>query len=214
MTEQKNTNAMALLLKDLSKFQQRSMVAKKDAINPHYKNSYADLSSVVSAINEGSKDLNIGYYHKMEGTTLTTYLFYSDGDSYAHIESSLSIDAKSGSNLMQAIGSAITYAKRYTLQSLYGLPSDDDDGNQCEIKPPKPAKADYTLDSFEKSKFKIGKKFQENKEISAETVAKDFVSAIKKSGFEVDMDVEVAVAKFCKEQKELNEPVKDDGIPF
>ena len=30
----------------------------------------------------------------------------------------------------QKIGSAITYYKRYTLQSLYGLPSEDDDGNQ------------------------------------------------------------------------------------
>ena len=29
----------------------------------------------------------------------------------------------------QKIGSAITYYKRYTLQSVYGLPSEDDDGN-------------------------------------------------------------------------------------
>ena len=28
----------------------------------------------------------------------------------------------------QKIGSAITYAKRYTLQAVYGLPSEDDDG--------------------------------------------------------------------------------------
>ena len=31
----------------------------------------------------------------------------------------------------QKIGSAITYAKRYTLQSVYGLPSEDDDGNEA-----------------------------------------------------------------------------------
>ena len=31
----------------------------------------------------------------------------------------------------QKIGSAITYAKRYTLQSVYGLPSEDDDGNKA-----------------------------------------------------------------------------------
>jgi hypothetical protein len=29
----------------------------------------------------------------------------------------------------QALGSAITYAKRYSLQAIYGLPSEDDDGN-------------------------------------------------------------------------------------
>ena len=31
----------------------------------------------------------------------------------------------------QKIGYAITYAKRYTLQSVYGLPSEDDDGNEA-----------------------------------------------------------------------------------
>tara|TARA_R110000744_G_scaffold55042_2_gene116511 strand:- start:298 stop:543 length:246 start_codon:yes stop_codon:yes gene_type:complete len=30
------------------------------------------------------------------------------------------------------LGSGITYAKRYGLQSLYGLPSEDDDGNQAK----------------------------------------------------------------------------------
>ena len=29
------------------------------------------------------------------------------------------------------MGSGITYAKRYGLQSLYGLPSEDDDGNKA-----------------------------------------------------------------------------------
>jgi hypothetical protein len=29
----------------------------------------------------------------------------------------------------QKMGAAITYYKRYTLQSVYGLPSEDDDGN-------------------------------------------------------------------------------------
>ena len=34
----------------------------------------------------------------------------------------------------QKMGSAITYAKRYGLQSLYGLASDDDDGNSASEK--------------------------------------------------------------------------------
>jgi len=31
----------------------------------------------------------------------------------------------------QKVGSAVTYAKRYTLQAVYGLPSEDDDGNEA-----------------------------------------------------------------------------------
>jgi hypothetical protein len=31
----------------------------------------------------------------------------------------------------QKLGSAITYAKRYALQALFALPSEDDDGNKA-----------------------------------------------------------------------------------
>ena len=34
----------------------------------------------------------------------------------------------------QAMGSAITYAKRYALQAIYGLGTDDDDGNSASGK--------------------------------------------------------------------------------
>lgn len=36
----------------------------------------------------------------------------------------------------QKQGSAISYAKRYGLQSIFGLPSDDDDGEVATITPP------------------------------------------------------------------------------
>ena len=36
----------------------------------------------------------------------------------------------------QKMGSAVTYAKRYGLQSLYGLASDDDDGNLASQSKP------------------------------------------------------------------------------
>ena len=35
----------------------------------------------------------------------------------------------------QALGSAITYAKRYSLQAIYGIPSEDDDGNSNTHNP-------------------------------------------------------------------------------
>ena len=38
----------------------------------------------------------------------------------------------------QKVGSAITYAKRYTLQSVYGLPSEDDDANEASPSKGKP----------------------------------------------------------------------------
>lgn len=128
----KHDNPMALLLKDLSQFQKNMIGAKKDSENPFHKSSYADLSSVVNAIKEASNDLNLGYYHKIHDSSLETFLFYSDGINYAEIGSILPIDITGAKNPMQAKGSAITYAKRYTLQGLYGLPSEDDDANECQ----------------------------------------------------------------------------------
>jgi len=47
------------------------------------------------------------------------------------------------------LGSGITYAKRYGLQSLYGLPSEDDDGNSAKegkaVPLKKPTKKDANL---------------------------------------------------------------------
>ena len=36
----------------------------------------------------------------------------------------------------QKMGSGITYAKRYGLQSAFGLPSEDDDGNSASMPTP------------------------------------------------------------------------------
>jgi hypothetical protein len=40
----------------------------------------------------------------------------------------------------QAAGSALTYARRYALQSIAGIPSEDDDGNQASQASPKQSK--------------------------------------------------------------------------
>lgn len=122
----------ALLFKELAKFQQAMQGAKKDAKNPHFKTSYADLESVVSCVKEFSQGLNLSYTHLIlkenDQNTLKTILAYSDGDKFECIESVLPLlTGKGGFNEMQALGSAITYAKRYTLQGLYGIPSEDDD---------------------------------------------------------------------------------------
>ena len=128
---EKVENAMPLLLNALSQFQQKMNGAKKDSKNPFHKSTYADLSSVVNAIKEYSEGLNLGFFHTTDGNILTTTMFYSDGTNYAELKSSLPL-IKNGTNVMQALGSSITYAKRYTLQGLFGLPSEDDDGSACE----------------------------------------------------------------------------------
>jgi hypothetical protein len=50
----------------------------------------------------------------------------------------------------QKMGSGITYAKRYGLQSVFGLPSEDDDGNSASMPSPKVTKGKSTDSSDDK----------------------------------------------------------------
>lgn len=195
--------AKALLLKELREFQQIATGAKKDANNPFFKTKYADLESVTAAIKEGTKKLNLGYYHTIDNAVLTTVLFYSDGKEYAEITSSLSVDVKiNGKNAMQDMGSAITYAKRYTLQSLFGLPSEDDDGNSlqgAQIQQP-PKTKPYTMATLNNSKKYFEDNYfkgkMDNDPVMIGNVIREFIVS---KGYTIDSKVSNEISQFCIE---------------
>ena len=121
-------------------FQKLSVSAKKDGKNPHFKSNYSKLESVIEAVNQGNQfglffTQEIDYvwtsHHdaKSEVVVVTTVRHENDENTYV---SKLPI-ILSNANMEnpQKVGSAITYAKRYTLQAVYGLPSEDDDGNEA-----------------------------------------------------------------------------------
>jgi len=121
-------------------FQKLSVTAKKDGKNPHFRSNYSKLESVIEAVNQGNQfglffTQEIDYvwtsHHdaKSEVVVVTTVRHENDENTYV---SKLPI-ILSNANMEnpQKVGSAITYAKRYTLQAVYGLPSEDDDGNEA-----------------------------------------------------------------------------------
>ena len=123
----------------LAKFQEEANVAKRTKKNTFFKSSYATLEDVIAADNEGAKfglaiTQTIDYQQqRIEGVIDTTMyvrtsLMHSDSD--AVIKSRYLIIPKT-SDFTDAhyLWSAITYAKRYSLQAIYVLPSDDDYGN-------------------------------------------------------------------------------------
>lgn len=219
-----NNKGKALLLKELAQFQQTITGAKKGAKNPFFKTTYADLESVVNAIRAGCEGLNLGFYHSIENAVLSTVLFYSDGENYAELTSSMSVDVQiNGKNPMQDMGSAITYAKRYTLQSLFGLPSEDDDGNSLQgvkvkQQPDKPQK--YTLNmlskhiSYIEGKYFVGN----NKPFDPVMISQIILEDLKAKPYLVD-DQEVinAISQLCIELAEKKnksiEQVLDDELP-
>jgi len=139
----------------LAKFQLLNIKALKDSINPHFKSKYSDLTSVINAVNHGAefglsftqsieyKNIILDRTQTKDETTLQYKEIYRDifvTTTVRHLIDSdtltctvpVLINSNDRDN-PQKMGSAITYAKRYGLQSLYGLASDDD-GNLASEK--------------------------------------------------------------------------------
>ena len=131
MTEERMSygpvNTENKLAKALSKAQGEMESAKKDSKNPFFRSSYADLASVIQAIKEPLSNNGLAYTQIItEDDVLVTRLMHESGES---IESRMKFT--SGKGDMQSKGSAITYARRYTLQAIVGLSAEDDDGNKA-----------------------------------------------------------------------------------
>ena len=112
----------------LSKAQAAMTGAKKASNNPFFKSKYSDLSQVMEAISGPFADNELSFIQSpgFDGTriTVTTRIMHSSGE---WIEGECVLPPTK--NDAQGYGSAITYAKRYGLQAMAGVPSVDDDGN-------------------------------------------------------------------------------------
>jgi hypothetical protein len=120
------------------KAQKAITFAVKDAKNPHFKSTYADLSSVIDAVKPALNDAGISFLQMMapsdrDSLALTTRLIHESGE---WIESTATCPL--AKNDPQGYGSACTYLKRYSLASAVGLYQEDDDGNAAS-KPVKTA---------------------------------------------------------------------------
>jgi hypothetical protein len=113
----------------LAKAQGQMKNASFDAVNPHYKSKYASLSSIMSACREALSQNSISIIQSPsfeEGRLIiTTLLTHSSGE---WIEDSLSM--KVGKDTPQGVGSTLTYARRYSLSSMVGIVSDEDDDGE------------------------------------------------------------------------------------
>lgn len=118
------------IYKCLSKFHEEVGKVSKDSKNPHYKSKYADIDTVLDAIREPLKKAGLCFTQLPQQGGLKTVIATIDGD--------FSIEGFCEYNLtkndMQGLGSAITYARRYSLVSMLGLEAEDDDGNGA-VKP-------------------------------------------------------------------------------
>lgn len=110
----------------LCKFQANIGKIKKEAENPFFKKKYASLANILDVIQKPLSDANLSFCQLPDGDSLTTILMHNSGEwiSASYVMPVAKI------NDPQAMGSAITYARRYALGSILGLNIDEDDDGE------------------------------------------------------------------------------------
>jgi hypothetical protein len=121
-TSEKITN----LTKALFEFQGKVTSVKKNAKNDHFKNKYADLTSIIETINPILQECGILVTQHPNEDVLVTTIYHADSGEFMQSEQVLRMKDL---NNPQQQGSAITYARRYALSSIFNLNQEEDDGN-------------------------------------------------------------------------------------
>lgn len=120
---------MIEISKALGVFRDKVSAVKKDADNPFFKSKYADLPSILEVIKDPLKESGLCLYHTMKSTE-SGYVVISTITEALSWESITSEFPVFG-NKPQEIGSSISYARRYNIQAMLDIPTEDDDWNKA-----------------------------------------------------------------------------------
>src|SRR4051812_44068306 len=124
----KTSESISKIAPALLKAQRNMGAATKDAANPYFKSKYADLGSVMEVVKDPLNAEGISILQPVSSRDgshyVETLLLHESGEYIASEALKLELNKTD----MQQLGSAITYARRYTLQSLLSIPAEDDDG--------------------------------------------------------------------------------------
>lgn len=103
--------------------------ALKTSTNPHFKSRYADLSACIEAVIDGLNGAGIALVQKQHphdgGVMVETLFVHESGETLS--AGMLAVPASKQDP--QGYGSALTYARRYSLMAACGIAPEDDDGN-------------------------------------------------------------------------------------
>jgi hypothetical protein len=108
--------------------------ALKTATNPHFRSRYADLSACIEAVIDALNDHGIALVQQNspapDGVIVETVFIHESGE----MLNCGQLFVPASKNDPQGYGSALTYARRYSLMSACGIAPEDDDGNAASRK--------------------------------------------------------------------------------
>lgn len=127
---------------------QKIEAVKKNAKNPHFKNTYADLNALLEAVEPILLENDLILLQPIVNGCVQTQIIDIETQTSIISEIALPINLTP-----QAMGSAVTYFRRYTLSSILSLQAIDDDAQTAQ--PPKPKKTECDAKTFEAIKQAI-----------------------------------------------------------
>lgn len=132
---------MSAIAAALVKAQKEFGPALKTSSNPHFKSRYADLAACVEAVVEAFNNNGIFLMQPThdcdDGVIVETLFIHESGEQM----SSGKLHVPAAKRDAQGYGSALTYARRYSLMTACGIAPEDDDGNSASKPKPAPAPA-------------------------------------------------------------------------
>lgn len=122
--------------------------ALKTSTNPHFRSRYADLSACVEAVIDALNNNGIGLiqatHECSDGVIVETVLIHESGENMTFGK----LHVPASKHDAQGYGSALTYARRYSLMAACGIAPEDDDGNNAVKASRKPVAQVSTADDL------------------------------------------------------------------
>ena len=160
--------------------------AVKGANNPFFKSKYADLGEVIKVVKEpfANNGLSFIQFPINDGDKIgvETILMHDSGEWLSG-----SFTVKASKQDAQGAGSVITYCKRYGLQAVAGIPSEDDDGNSASQQNAKPEVKWYQESQFNSEKAGI------SEAIKGGMPPTEVISTLEGQGFTINKKIKDAI---------------------
>lgn len=117
---------MKELLTALASVKKEVGTLSKTETNPFFKSKYFDINSLIQQVEPLLEKNGLVLLQPILNGVVTSEIW--------HVETAQKVSSEINLGIIndpQKLGSAITYYRRYTLQSLLGLQAEDDDGNKA-----------------------------------------------------------------------------------
>jgi hypothetical protein len=125
----------------LVKFQSSVSKVAKESNNPFFKSKYASLANILDTIQKPLSESGLAISQFPDENALTTIILHAESGEW--MESSYVMPVAK-QNDPQAMGSAITYARRQSIGSILNLNIDDDDDGEKAMGRQIPKKDELT----------------------------------------------------------------------